>query len=314
MNTPIQFYHDKRQSFQQESHDFRTYYENVAAGVLLSIKRHRLFIVSFVAFVIASTLMIIPLLPRKYSAEALVYPNLFSDDGNKSVALASVDAASIVSSEARLIRSDAVLRAVVKRLDLDQIAAEPDSPTSSALHWVRTMFLPETLSHSLTDRAVGMLRSRLLVMSDTRSYLISVSYSAPSAEEAARVVNALAREYLRDKALHRNWSAVVAAEEELGRQSAIYGEKHPKVLRAMEGLEAARAAVEATKNAEDGSLGSVATGESVTLAMINQTPTSPKGFKILGLSFILALPAGIALAVWHDRRGSKRNTTVDRQL
>ncbi len=311
MNTPFQIYPDKKQSFQEEGLDFRAHYETVVAGALLSIKRHRLFIVSFVALVMASALMILPLLPRKYSAEVLVYPNLFSTDGNKSVALASVDAASIVSSEARLIRSDPILRAVVKRLGLDQVTAESRSPTSSAMHWLRAMLLPETLENSAFDRTVATLRSRLVVMSDTRSYLISVSYTAPSAVEAARMVNTLAQEYVRDKALQRNSSAVVAAEEELGRQLAIYGEKHPKVLRAMEGLEAARAVVNGTVNAENP--GSITTGESVTLAVPNHIPTSPKGVKILGVSFVLALPTGIVLAVRYDRRASKRKLSVDQQ-
>ena len=46
-----------------------------------------------------------------------------------------------------------------------------------------------------------MLRNKVAVMNDTRSYLISISFTAPSADEAARVVNAFAIEYLRDKDL-----------------------------------------------------------------------------------------------------------------
>ena len=41
---------------------------------------------------------------------------------------------------------------------------------------------------------------------------------------------------------------------------------------------------------------------SVKLALPNRTPTSPKGFMILGLSIMLGLLAGIGLAVWLDRR------------
>ena len=41
---------------------------------------------------------------------------------------------------------------------------------------------------------------------------------------------------------------------------------------------------------------------SVKLALPNRTPTSPKGFMILGLSIMLGLLAGIGLAVWRDRR------------
>ena len=65
-----------------------------------------------VAVTFALACIIIPNMPRKYSAEALIYPNLFSREQEKIVALASIDATSFVTGEARLLRSDAFLRAV----------------------------------------------------------------------------------------------------------------------------------------------------------------------------------------------------------
>ena len=43
------------------------------------------------------------------------------------------------------------------------------------------------------------------------------------------------------------------------------------------------------------------TDEGVKLATPNRTPTSPKGFVILAMAFMLSLLAGIGLAVWRDR-------------
>jgi len=43
--------------------------------------------------------------------------------------------------------------------------------------------------------------------------------------------------------------------------------------------------------------------ESVTLAIPNHTPTSPKGSVILGMALILGLLSGVGLAVWRDRLG-----------
>ena len=119
MNTPLKFDHDKRPNFQFERSDFRAHYENVAAHTLVSIGRHWRLIASLVALALALACMIIPLIPRKYSAEALIYPNLFSQGQEKIVAFASVDAAAIVTGEARLIVSDAILQAVVRRLGLE---------------------------------------------------------------------------------------------------------------------------------------------------------------------------------------------------
>jgi uncharacterized protein involved in exopolysaccharide biosynthesis len=309
MNTPFKFDHDKRQSFQFERSDFRTHYDDVAARTLLSIGRHRRFIALLVALVLALACAILPLLPRKYSAEALIYPKLFSNEQEKVVALASLDAASIVNGEARLIRSDAVLRAVVKRLGMDHAAAVSPSWTSQALDWVRAMFLPETRNLSPFDRAVSTLRNKVAIMNDTRAYFISISFTAPTADEAVRVVNAIALQHLQDQALQQRRDAVAAAEGELGRQLAVYGDKHPKVVQSVARLEAARAALSAAMNVEDSGPGLSAPDDSVKLAIPNRTPTSPRGFVILGLSFILALVAGIALAVWRDHRDFKRKAT-----
>ena len=154
-----------------------------------------------------------------------------------------------------------------------------------------------------------MLRNKVEVMKDTRSYLISISFTARSADEAARVVNAIALEYLWDKTNHRRRDAVSAAEGELARQLMIYGEKHPKALQVAEGLDAARAALKAGMGPEDGGRDAIVDGRdasvtdgSVKLALPNRTPTSHKGFMILGLSIMLGLLTGIGLAVWRDRR------------
>jgi uncharacterized protein involved in exopolysaccharide biosynthesis len=302
MNRPLKF----------DRSDFRAHYEDVAAQTLQSIRRHGKPIASLVALALALALIIIPLMPRKYTAEALIYPNLFSREQG-TVALASVDGAAIVTSEARLIRSDAILRAVVKRLGLDPVATKSDSWATQGLDRVRAMFLPETRNNSQFDRTVAMLRNQVAVMNDARSYIISISFTAPSADEAVRVVNAFAIEYLRDKANQRRLDTVYSAEAELGRQLAVYGDKHPKTLQAAEGLNAARASLEAAMSPQDGGQDEVTSDQSVKLAVPNRTPTSPKGFVILGLSFLSALLAGIGLAIWSDRRDAKRKHTVGRR-
>jgi uncharacterized protein involved in exopolysaccharide biosynthesis len=313
MNTLFKFDHDKRQSFQFEQSDIRAHYDDLGARTLLSIGRHKRFIASLVVFVLALACVALPLLPRKYSAEALIYPKLFSNEQGRVVAVANVDAASIVTGEARLIRSDAVLRAVVKRLGMDRAAAGAPSWASQALDWGRAMLLPETRNLSPFDRAVDTLRNKVAVMNDTRAYFISISFTAPTADEAARVVNAFALQHLQDQALQRRRDAVAAAEGELWRQLAVYGDKHPKVVQTAAGLEAARAALSAAMKSEDGGPDLAAPDESVKLAIPNRTPTSPRGFVILGLSFILALAAGIGLAVWRDQRDFKRKATDSHQ-
>jgi uncharacterized protein involved in exopolysaccharide biosynthesis len=184
---------------------------------------------------------------------------------------------------------------------------------TQSLDWVRAKFLPETRNHSPFDRTVAMLRNKVAVTNDTRSYLISISFTAPSADEAVRVVNAFAIEYLRDKAIQRKLDVVNLAEGELGRQRAVYGDKHPKTLQTMDGLVAARLSLKAAMSAQDGGQYEVASDESVKMAVPNRTPTSPKGLTILGLSFLSALLTGIGLAIWHDRRGNRHKHATGNQ-
>jgi hypothetical protein len=301
----LKFDHDGRPNFQLTHSDSRAHYEIVAVNTLLSIARHWRFIASFVALMLALACIVISSMPRKYSAVALVYPSLFSTEQGKTVARGSIDASSIVVGEARLIVSDSILHAVVKRVGLDPDPANtrPPSWTSQGLDWLRAMLLPETRNYSPFDRRVAMLRNTVEVMKDTRSYLISVSFTGASADEAAGIVNAVALEYLREKAIQRRQDAAKAAEDELTRQLAIYGEKHPNVMQASDALDVARAALKVAMNPKDGGWDAIVMDEGVKLAKPNQTPTSPKGIVILALSFMLGSLAAIGLAVWCDRCG-----------
>ena len=210
--------------------DYRAHYEDLAVRTLSSIVRHRGLIVSFVALALALACIIIPLMPRKYSAEALIYPNLFSREQGKVVALASVDGAAMVTGEARLIRSDAILRAVAMRLGHDPRGTKSRSWATRSLDWLRAAFLPETRNHSPFDRTVAMLRNKVVVMNDTRSYLISISFTAPVSRRGRA-----GRQRLRHRVPPRQSQTTQAgnnrsAEAELRQQLAVYGDKHPKDL------------------------------------------------------------------------------------
>lgn len=298
--------HDARPAFHPEQSDFRAHYENLAADTLRSIRRHWWIIASCVVLALALAFGIIPLMPVKYSAEALIYPSLVSNDQGKGVTGGvSLDASSIVSGEARLVNSDSVLRTVVERLGLDKAPQRDTLPpwASEPLDWFRGTFLPETRNYSPFERAVARLRNRVQVERDTRAYFISVSFSANSADDATAVVNAVAVEYLREKALKRAQNAVTAAENELERQRAVYGERHPLFAQAAAALAAARLGMtKAALSPQDSGWEATATDDVVELAIPNRTPTSPKGMVIMGLAAMLGLVAGIGLVIRRDRR------------
>jgi uncharacterized protein involved in exopolysaccharide biosynthesis len=310
MNSPFKIDFAKRQGKRLNPRpkrwDYRAHYLDLAKRTLASIVKHRTLVLKCVAagFVIACVIM--PVMPRKYSAEALIYPNLFSMDQDKAVAKASIDGATMVTGEARAIRSETIMRAVATRLGHDPTATASRSWLTMGFNWLRSLWLPETVNYSSFDRAVARLRNKVVVMNDTRSYVISVSFTASSAEEAVQVVNAVVTEYLRDKVRQRRLGKAIAAEAELRDLRAVYGEKHPKSLHAAAELEAERTALQAMANPQDDDQYEVGNDQSVKLAVPNYTPTSPKGFVVFGLSVLLALLAGIGLAVRRDRKDAEQ--------
>jgi uncharacterized protein involved in exopolysaccharide biosynthesis len=289
-----------------EPSNLRHYYEDMAVSTLRSIARRKFVIGAFVIVALTLAGLYVSLLPRKYTAEALIRPQLFSREEGVTP-LASIDGASVVASEVSLIRSRPMVHAVVKRLGLDSGLefAAPISQGSWGIEWVRAAILPETFVPSPLERAIISVGANLSVKSDTRSYLISISFTATSPETAASVANAFALEYLKVKTLQRLADVVTAANRELVHQSAVYGEKHPSMVRAEAALETARVNLQSAVNQPEMSENDIVPGSGITLGEPSRTPSGPKGKMILGLAFVSALISGVGLTVWLDLREAR---------
>src|SRR5262249_31658267 len=91
--------------------NLRAHYEEMVVNTLRSIARHAGLITVLVAGALALAGLVISQLPRGYSSEALVHPDLFfQEGGSKQTPLANIEGAWFVSSEAQLIRSPAMVR------------------------------------------------------------------------------------------------------------------------------------------------------------------------------------------------------------
>src|SRR5258706_4104520 len=88
-----------------EPSNLRAHYEDVAANALRSIVRHVGLIAALVASALALAGLLVWQLPRSYSSEALVHPDLFlrEEGATRQTPLASIEGDSFVSSEAHLI-------------------------------------------------------------------------------------------------------------------------------------------------------------------------------------------------------------------
>jgi uncharacterized protein involved in exopolysaccharide biosynthesis len=300
-----------------EPANLREHYEEVVGNTLRSVGRHVHLIAVLVAGALISASLLIWQLPRRYTTEALVQPDLLlSTEDAKRAPLASIEGASLVRGEADLIGSPAIVRAVVQQtgLDGDPEFAAPSWPILQRLDGLRAAILPETAFASPLERAIARVRNRLAVRNDTRSYLISVSFTASSPAKAAKVANAFAVEYLRVKAVQHLADAVSAAHRELLRRSTIYGERHPSVVQVKAELDAARIRMQAAVSRPEAAAHQIVPTGAITLAEPSTTPSSPNGRVILGLALACAVVSGIGLAIWLDRRNTGARTDASKGL
>jgi hypothetical protein len=148
------------------------------------------------------------------------------------------------------------------------------------------------------DLAVNELMRRITVASETRSYVISVATTARDPEEAPRLTNAIALEYLRGQMLQQLADTRAAAERELAQLSSIYGVRHPSYVLARARLDALQDRLTALRDGPpDDDTVRLVIGQSFVAAEKTLTPTGPPIILILGLTAGAALGIGIWLAL-----------------
>lgn len=282
----------------------RDHYEDLAADALRSIARRKYLIATCVMGAIVLAALLVSVLPRTYTAQALFYPNMRWTEAEKTSLSASVSGTALVSSEAKRMGSKAIATAVVKRLGLDTNLSEPSN--SSTLRKLRTMILPETVHSTKLARAAAILQSRLRIRTDSRNYVIAVHYSSASPELAATIANAVLFEYLRSKERDRKTRDVRVAKDELVRLSAIYGKRHPQLAQAQSKLANAQRELELAADAP-----TISDSDWMVLAEPNTTPSSPAGKTILGIAALLGLITGTCAAFLLERRDNGFKTYDD---
>lgn len=190
-----------------------SHYDAVAFGVLAMLWRRRLLIL---AIGLAATLLaaiILTVTPQRYAADMMLQFDFARDEpvsGARSGPNVSLDASSVVESEARIIRSLATARAVVDRLGLDkQAPARPGiveraaqalfpQPVRDGVRELLGLGRPAGGPARRDVIAQGLLGG-LTVGNDAKAYLITLTYRDTDPERAARIVNAFGAEYMRSK-------------------------------------------------------------------------------------------------------------------
>jgi Mrp family chromosome partitioning ATPase len=220
---------------------------NAITALLAALWRRKGLIAGFcgAALIVAGVAM--AFLDNRYTAEVLIQTSLAREDQKPQSSATTtsspaivIDAASMIETEVRIIRSSMIAKHVVDRLELAQdprfairesLATQARNWLRSALPWLDSL-IPPPSPPSAEDLIAAALMRDLKIVNDPKSQLINISYTSNSPELSARIANAIAEEYLRVR-------GEAAARREFAGIAASYGPRHPILLNAQVKLDEA---------------------------------------------------------------------------
>jgi capsular polysaccharide biosynthesis protein len=290
----------------------RIYYERVVYDTLRMLWRHRSLIAAVFGIALAVLSVALAVTAPRYSGEAMIKLDFTRNEavaGEKVQSTAAVDAAAVVDSAARIIRSRATVSAVVSALELDNDPAYTRlSLPARALSLFWSVFgLSAPTPH---DLAVTRLMKQITVTNDPRSYLITVAVTASDPQGAARLANWVASEYLRGRLREQAIEAYAVAEREMTALSSVFGPRHPSYLNGSAKLARMKAELAATgEGIVTGERDAViardmvrfAAGQSLLPAKAVTVPSGPNTVILFALTMLAALAVAILLSQLAER-------------
>jgi Mrp family chromosome partitioning ATPase len=271
---------------------------NAITALLGALWRRKRLIAGVCAAALIAAFVATAFMDSRYTAEVLIQTRLAREEQKpqSSTAMTSspaivVDAASMIETEVRIIRSSVIAKHVADRLELtkDPRFAVSESLATRALNWLRSAaswldsFVPPPPSPSAEDLIAAALMRNLKVANDPKSQLINISYTSNSPELSAQIANAIADEYLRIR-------GEAAARREFAGIAATYGPKHPILLSAQAKL--------------DEALSQPRMGDGAQFLMRAEPTTLPAGPNrrvIFGLTLLGAFAVGSVVALLLER-------------
>ena len=283
-------------------------YQQVLATTLGQLYRRKLLIMAIIAIALALGIAALHVMPKRYTAEAyirggFVAPHAVATDQVSSGGpVLAFDASLVVETRARLFQSHQLARQVVEDLGLERL--RPVVSQGKFSSWLHEKVYGDATTNApeyQEDMAAMKLSRGLLVKTEPRVYLITLSYTAADPELAALITNTFVVEFLRATALQTLSEQRDSAQATLSQQLATFGDKHPKVIEARVRLATADSLFKAElgKSTEEILNGA---GENIAFAQANVVPSSPKPLLVIGLAFLVGLLASIGLAIWLGPR------------
>jgi capsular polysaccharide biosynthesis protein len=267
-----------------ERYDQEGYNDDVFR-ILVLLWRRRYFVAAFCAAGVVAASLLAFFMASWYTSEVVIQARLPPQDPQRQSDV-YLDSASVIQTEVSAIRSREIAEGVVARLGLakDPNFAEHSSLLNRALALTTFWHSRPSFSHSSANSLIAArLLQNLDVTNDPKSLLIGISYTSTSSEQAARIVNAFAEEYLRIR-------EEKAAQRHLADLAATYGPKHPSVLKAQSELEAASRGPSVSDSAQI-----------LAWASPSILPSGPNRHLIVAVAFICSFAAGIVLVLILER-------------
>lgn len=183
--------------------------DQVAASAILAVWRRRYLVLLAAVIALLIAIGVLAGLERGYIAEAVIQIDLRRQEAvplGSQAGTVTLDPSVLVQSEARIIQSRAMARRVVETLGLAKEQSEPTTAqrlltdtldSARQVLGLPVMPRPQNPAALALDLATREVLSRLTVAADNRTYLITIGFKGREPEQAARVANAFADEYLK---------------------------------------------------------------------------------------------------------------------
>jgi uncharacterized protein involved in exopolysaccharide biosynthesis len=281
--------------------DLHAHHEKMAQELLGLLWRRKWTLAGFVAVVLAVATAALVRMGPSYTSEAIIRVDFAREGAPRETGGVAVDASALVDSTARLIRTRATADQVVTRRGLDTAPRFQHQALLAHLLSMARTFLLHEVAPTPHELAVNAIMRQVRVTNDPQSYLITISAASSAPEEAARLANAVASEYLRNQAQQQVAEAESTAGRQLAEAMLTYGLQHPMYLRARARFEELHARLAAIRNGiSDEDIAKLVIGESMIPASVVLTPSGPNVVMTLGFAVVLALAVGI----WFVRNTS----------
>lgn len=249
---------------------------------------------------VASALFAVKLIAGpSYTATTLIQPYLLRREYAKETAQPPLDDKMIIDGAIQIIGSHPLNRRVAEKLELDREA------TPSVLTAPFRVFRSNTAAErsARLDEAARTLASRLFVANARKSHLVEVAYTASTPEQAARIANAVASEYILFHWTGELAKAFARAQAHYVDLAGRYSEQHPKVAAAKVELAGRLAAMTEAEKASTvmNPQELLATGLVVPATAVS-IPSNRRTAATLGIALMLGLLLSFGYILYREPR------------